>query len=128
MRYLFATLRIKPKHTLLYAFLILIGLAIFVIVIAGAMFYFNHQNNNQRFSSTRICIQEIDKALQIYARQHNGKFPLTLSEITHDDCLGDGVLRDSWGTPFNYQSDGATFKIQSAGPDLKLNTEDDISN
>jgi len=121
----------KPKHARLYS--ILIGLAIFMVAVAGVVLYCWNQNNIQRRDSTQISIQEIEKALEIYARQHNGKLPNSLHEMLHSeetmgDCFGDGVLRDSWGTPFDYQRDGTTFKIRSAGPDMKLNTADDITN
>jgi cytochrome c-type biogenesis protein CcmE len=121
----------KPKHARLYS--ILIGLAIFMVAVAGVVLYCWNQNNIQRRDSTQISIQEIEKALEIYARQYNGKLPDTLHEMLHVEnsactCFGPEVLLDSWGTPFDYQRDGATFKIRSAGPDMKLNTADDITN
>ena len=121
----------KRKHALLYS--ILIGLAIFMVAVAGVVFYCWHRITIQRFDATRISIQEVEKALEIYSRRHNGKIPDTLHEMLHSeetmgDCFGDGVARDSWGTPFDYQREGTTFKLRSAGPDMKLNTADDITN
>ena len=126
-----ATLRNKPKHSLLYS--ILTGLVILMVAVAAFVLYCWNQNNIQRCNSTRISIQEIEKALEIYARQNNGKLPDSLHEMLHSDksipdCFGPEVLRDSWGTLFNYQRDGVTFKLRSAGPDMKLNTSDDITN
>jgi|GEM_PF-2541050 len=125
-----AMLRNKQKHSLLYS--ILKGLAIFMVAVAGVVLYCWNQNNIQRCNNTKISIQEIEKALKIYASHHNGKLPDTLHEMLHSEeravhDFGD-VLIDSWGIPFNYQRDGATFKLRSAGPDMKLNTADDITN
>ena len=104
-----------------------------MIVIAGVVLYCWNQINVQRYNSTRISIQEIEKALEIFTRQHKGKLPDTLHEMLHSEeramnCFGPEVLLDSWGTPFDYQRDGTTFKLRSAGPDMKLNTADDITN
>ncbi len=121
----------KTKHALLYS--ILIGLAIFMVAVAGVVLYCWNQISIQRHDNTRISIQEIEKALEIYTRQHNGKLPDTLHEMLHSEeravhDFGSEVLLDSWGTPVDYQRDGATFKLRSAGPDMKLNTADDITN
>lgn len=121
----------KPKLSLLRS--LFIGLAIFIIAVAGFMLYWWNQNNIQRRDNTKVSIKEIEKALKIYVRRHNGKLPATLHEMVHSedrmgDCFGDGVWRDSWGTPIDYQRDGTTFKLRSAGPDRKLNTADDITN
>jgi uncharacterized protein HemX len=125
------TMKNKPKHALLYS--ILIGLAIFMVAVAGVVLYCWNQISIQRHDNTRISIQEIEKALEIYTRQHNGKLPDTLHEMLHSEeravhDFGSEVLLDSWGTPVDYQRDGATFKLRSAGPDMKLNTADDITN
>jgi hypothetical protein len=127
----------KPKHALLYS--ILTGLAIFMVAVAGVVLYCWNQISIQRRDSTQISIQEIEKALEIYARQHNGKLPDTLHDMLHSeehpgehitDCLTGAIYSflDCWGTPFDYQRDGTTFKLRSAGPDMKLNTADDITN
>jgi hypothetical protein len=126
-----ATLRNKPKHALLHS--ILIGLAIFMVAVAGIVLYCWNQTSIQRHDNTRITIQEIEKALEIFTRQHNGNLPDTLHEMLHFENLactdfGPEVLLDSWGIPFDYQRDGTTFKLRSAGPDMKLNTADDITN
>jgi len=43
-------------------------------------------------------------------------------------CFGnEKTIRDVWGTEFAYTSDGKTFSIRSAGPDMKLGTRDDIT-
>jgi hypothetical protein len=104
-----------------------------MVAVAVVALYCWKQISIQRRNSTQISIQEIEKAIEIYARQHNGKLPDTLHDMLHSENLactdfGPEVLLDSWGTPFDYQRDGATFKLRSAGPDMKLNTADDITN
>jgi len=121
----------KPKHSLRLS--ILIGLAIFMVAITGVVLYCWNQITVQRYKCTRIWLQEIEAALKLYAGTHSGNLPDTLHEMLHVEnsactCFGPDVLLDSWGTPFDYQRYGATFKLRSAGPDMKLNTADDITN
>lgn len=123
----------KPKHSLLLS--ILIGLAIFMVAIAGVVLYCWNRITIQRCDATRISIQEIEKALKIYASKHSGTFPASIDEMLGPEecrysCLtGAKIIPcDSWGMPIHYESDGNTFKLRSAGPDMKLNTADDITN
>ena len=39
----------------------------------------------------------------------------------------DSVPLDPWDEPYVYESDGKNFTIISAGPDLEIGTEDDVS-
>lgn len=126
-----------PKLTLQRS--IFVGLAIFMVAVPGFVSYCWNQTRIQRRDITKSCVQDIEKALEIYARRHNGKLPDTLHDMLHSeehpgehitDCLTGAYYSflDCWGTPFDYQRDGATFKLRSAGPDMKLNTADDITN
>jgi general secretion pathway protein G len=85
-----------------------------------------------RCECTRTQINAIQNAVELYARNHNGTYLMDLSVFLpgKDDlnCFGDGKTpRDMWGTEFAYTSDGKTFSIRSAGPDMKLGTRDDIT-
>lgn len=87
-----------------------------------------------RCECTRTQINAIQNAVELYARNHNGTYPMDLSVFLpkKDEVVcffGNGeTLRDAWGTEFAYTSDGKTFSIRSAGPDMKLGTRDDITN
>jgi general secretion pathway protein G len=84
-------------------------------------------------TATRTSIGEISKAVNIFAMDHNGKLPDNLDELTQGTneqppLLPPNALNDAWGTPFNYSKQGKQFTITSAGPDLAMGSEDDITN
>jgi general secretion pathway protein G len=87
-----------------------------------------------RIAATRTSIGEIEKACQIYAMKHNGKFPnaiedLTASTDTEESYLKEGAIADAWGTPFQFTKSGnKKVKITSAGPDGEFGGEDDLTN
>lgn len=87
-----------------------------------------------RIAATRTSIGEIEKACQIYAMKHNGKFPdsieaLTQSTDKEDSYLKEGEVADAWGTPFQFTKSGnKKVKITSAGPDGEFGGEDDLTN
>jgi len=86
-----------------------------------------------RIQATRTSIGAIEQSVNIFAMKHNGKLPDTLEELTigTDDkpgLLKEGALSDSWGEPFGYTKQGKKFTIKSAGPDMEMGTEDDITN
>ena len=75
-------------------------------------------------------------ALNAYQRNH-GAFPNTLQALwtKPDDSptewapyLKLAIVKDPWGTLYDYTPDGPKFRIRSNGPDRQENTEDDISN
>lgn len=112
---------------------LLMVVCILGILYAGARLVFNGQDQEARKTTTRGSIETIEQAVQIFSMRHNGKFPDTLEELTQgtDDAPGllkEGSLNDSWGTPFSYTKQGKKFKIVSAGPDLELGTDDDLTN
>ena len=87
-----------------------------------------------RIAATRTSIGEIEKACQIYAMKHNGKFPdsietLTQSTDKEESYLKEGEIADAWGTAFQFTKSGnKKVKITSAGPDGEFGGEDDLTN
>jgi hypothetical protein len=84
-------------------------------------------------TNTRTQIAEIEKAIQFYSMQHNGKLPESIEDLVtgtadHPGLLKKGNLIDNWGTPYGYLKTGKHFRISSAGPDRKMGTQDDITN
>lgn len=95
------------------------------------------QQDAARADQARIAMGNVAQALQMY-RVHNNKYPTTAQGL---DALvnspGDSKrwrgpyiekdkLVDPWGTPFDYNSDGRTFQIISAGSDMAMGTDKDI--
>ena len=112
---------------------LLMVVCILGILYAGARLIFTGQDQEARITTTRGSIATIEDAINIFSMRHNGKFPDSLDELTQgtDDkpgLLKEGALNDSWGTPFQYTRKGKKFTITSAGPDLEMGTEDDITN
>lgn len=89
----------------------------------------------KRINQTRCSIARLSFGVDCY-RTDLRKMPASLSLLVENDGLlnwhgpyiekGTDELLDIWGTPFDYQVEGETFKIKSAGPDRTLNTSDDI--
>lgn len=112
---------------------LLMVVCILGILYAGARLIFTGQDQEARITTTRGSIATIEDACNIFSMRHNGKFPDALDELTQgtDDkpgLLKEGALNDSWGTPFNYTRHGRKITITSAGPDLEMGTDDDITN
>lgn len=114
------------------AVLIFIGALVFVKV---HLFVYNWVciiQEHRRYHEKRY-IGEIEKAIQIYQLQHNGRGPAAITELTDgtDDkspLLKPGQLVDSWRTPYRVEKDGKAWTITSAGPDRKFGTKDDVTN
>ena len=80
---------------------------------------------------TRAQVADIERAICIFAMDHNGKLPASLDELVQgtDDnppLLKTEDLIDSWGEPFGYESGGKRFVLVSSGPDREMGTKDDI--
>jgi len=85
---------------------------------------------------TRVKIAQLEKAMQIYALEHNGKLPPSLDELTQFayNCYDYGDqpllkkedLIDSWGEPILYEHSGRKHFLISSGPDRKMGTADDV--
>jgi len=87
-------------------------------------------------SRTRSQMNDIDKAICIFAMDHNGKLPASLDELVQfasnnneyskKPLLTKDDLTDAWGTPIEYErSAGRHYILRSAGPDRKMGTADD---
>ena len=81
-----------------------------------------------KISPTRAALGEIETAIQVYAIKHQGKFPVSLDELTQppNDYLHKETLLDQWGEPIGYMLEGRNYVIMSSGPDKKMGTADDI--
>lgn len=109
-----------------------------VITILGILAAVAVQNVMQhiekaRREATRLSITEIYKACQIYAMDHNGKFPDSIENLTQatdkaEPLLEANNITDAWGTPFQFSKNGKKIKITSAGPDGEFGGDDDLTN
>ena len=88
-----------------------------------------------RVNATRVMINKVDGALQMYNLKHGGKYPdsletLTVSESDDEDPLLEGGIIDPYGNELRLTKRGGKKRplITSAGPDGEFDTEDDITN
>ncbi|MFO7937083.1 MAG: type II secretion system protein GspG [Kiritimatiellia bacterium] len=112
---------------------LLLVVTILGILAAVVIPNFVGQDEEARITATRTSIASIAQQVQIFAMSHNGKLPDTLDELTvgtdeKPPLLEPDSLNDSWGELFTYSKKGKRFTITSAGPDMEMGTEDDITN
>ncbi len=112
---------------------LLLVVTILGILAAVVIPNFVGQDEEARITATRVSIAAISQQVQIFAMGHNGKLPDSLDELTvgtdeKPGLLEAGSLNDSWGEPFTYAKRGKKFTIISAGVDMEMSTEDDITN
>ena len=91
------------------------------VVIRDVMAY----RKSEMVSATRSWLNVNRKALELYRNDH-GRYP-TETEGLHalQDSIG-SITNDAWKTPFRYRMAEGRPQIESAGPDKKFNTADDI--
>lgn len=83
-----------------------------------------------KIAETRANIAVIESFIERYKKEctNNNSAPTSLSVLVSRMRTPSMIpLRDAWGQVFDYEADGEFYIIVSAGPDLKLQTEDDIS-
>ena len=116
---------------------------IIVVALMGTLMAYLVRNlmgtaENAKIEQTKLAFGVVQQGLQMY-RVHNNKYPTTDQGL--DAMLtqpGDSKtwrgpytevnkISDPWGTKFNYESDGRTFKLISAGGDEAFGTTDDIT-
>jgi general secretion pathway protein G len=81
-------------------------------------------------SSTKIQINNLEKALVAYSAKHKGKYPSTAEglDAAKKYFPNDTTPADAWGTPFQYYSPGShgkhAYEIISLGKDGKEGGEE----
>jgi len=122
----FFSRRAREAFTLVELLLVVAILGILAAIVIPKIIGHDEEARRQ---ATRTSIGTINQAVTIFAMRHNGKIPDSLEEVVAADLLPEGALNDSWGTPFAYQKlPGKKWKIVSAGPDLEMGTDDDLTN
>lgn len=82
--------------------------------------------------ATCCSIATLGTAIERF-NKHLNRLPNTLEELTtrisdHPALLKHGSLFDAWGRAFQYRKiSDSEFEVRSAGPDVHIGTEDDIS-
>ncbi|MCX5758210.1 MAG: type II secretion system protein GspG [Candidatus Hydrogenedentes bacterium] len=67
-------------------------------------------------------------AIDLYALDHNDKFPASLQDLVGGKRKYLKELnKDPWGNDYIYKAQGGSYTISSAGPDGSAGTEDDVT-
>ena len=82
--------------------------------------------NDEHIRNTKMWMRDIDEAVRNYMQSTKGPPPANLIELRTQMGAIVSHLKDSWGTPFYYETDGLGYAIASDGPDRKPETEDDL--
>lgn len=119
----------KPKDAWwTIAILVVIVPAFLFIVILSAITAGQWYSNHYTFpEQTRHEIRQISKSLSDYHAEF-GMYPASLNDIAKESPIRAEWHNDSWGQPYHYDvsEDGNSFNLISGGPDMTLNTRDDI--
>lgn len=75
----------------------------------------------------RFTITSFERALALYARDHDGQLPGTLDAlVARPGNYLDSVWPDPWGRDYHYTVNAGEFDLYSAGPDRQEGTADDV--
>ena len=86
------------------------------------------EENARKTEATRKAIAELEGGLAKYKKQHGAdKTPAKLEDLYWVCGNLMPSVEDGWGRHFYYESAGGDYAIQSAGPDGKFQTDDDVT-
>lgn len=132
--------RLRRGFTLLEVLLVLGILAVIMGLLVPRL---ANRQRDAKIEATKISMEGLKQALQLYALDHDGEFPRTtdglnvLNEPKARDKKWKGPYLDkspvdAWDQPFTYRNPSSTprkaFDLISSGPDQVMGTEDDITN
>ena len=115
---------------------VLLVVAILGILAGVVVVNFAGKQKKTMISATYTSIKNISLAIDMY-EVDTGRFPSTLQALITSDSspnwsgpyLRGELPVDAWGTAYGYSVTGDTgYKIVSAGPDLVMGGEDDLTN
>lgn len=123
---------------------VLLVLAILGIIMAMVMPRVLGRQESASIDATKVSIQGLTQALQLYSLDHRGKYPTAsdgLSVLLKNPGKSDPMWRgpyldrepqDAWGNEIHYRSparrSAEAYDLSSAGPDGIPGNDDDIGN
>ena len=90
----------------------------------------SRKDADERVRRTQSELRMLAVGLRAYEAE-NGALPVTTSadslpDLLHPLFVPDLVRQDIWGSDFVYEHIENTFRLRSPGPDLQLETDDDL--
>lgn len=125
---------------------VLLVLAILGVIMAMVLPQLLGRQKQANIDATKLSIRGLEQALDLYALDHDGEYPVTnvglqalLAPAGNDNRWKGPYLKDTstlpldaWGNPMQYEYPGKYQQgkpdIWSWGPDKQSGSEDDISN
>ncbi len=126
-----------------------LGYVLVTLLVPAAMYYFvetlAYDNTGARIERTTVFIADLSAAYQAYVADNGGLPTDTDNRHFYDAISGVGARKyymtfnsrdlnahreivDAWGTPLRVTRVADSIKIESAGPDERFGTADDIVN
>lgn len=111
----------------------LILVTIIIAILAGMVtLSFAGRAEDARVRAALGDIKSYETAIDLFALEHNDKFPASLDSLVSSQKKYVRELnKDPWGAPYNYASPGPIHKdsydVWSSGPDGISETDDDIT-
>ncbi len=110
----------------------LILVTVIIGILAGAVVLsFRGEGEKTRLTRARADIERLMDAIDMYAIDHNDKYPGSLGELTTGSkTYLRRMQKDPWGGEYLYKAPGGNnrpFDVWSAGPDKTPNNADDIT-
>ena len=115
----------KSGFTLIELILVVVILGI----LAGAVIpVFQGRSEQARIGRAKTDIATYSTQIDLYALDHNDKYPDSLSElVSGKKKYVQQVAKDPWGNEYVYKNNGASYEITCAGADGQGGTGDDVT-
>lgn len=107
----------------------LILVVVILGILAGAVVpVFRGRSEQARISRAKTDISTYSTQIDLYALDHNDKYPASLSELASGKKkYVREVAKDPWGNDYIYKSTGDSYEISSAGSDGQAGNADDVT-
>ena len=107
----------------------LILVTVIIGILAGMVtLSFAGRAEEARVRAAKGDIANYNTAIELYALDHNDKYPVTLSDLMSGKRKYFHELnKDPWGNDYNYTKKDSSYEVFSSGPDGSPNTPDDVT-
>ncbi|HNR34472.1 MAG TPA: type II secretion system protein GspG [Candidatus Hydrogenedentes bacterium] len=107
----------------------LILVTVIIGILAGMVtLTFAGRAEEARRRAAKGDIASYGTAIDLYALDHNDKYPSSLQDLASGKRKYVKELnKDPWGNDYVYKVSGGSYTVSSAGPDGQPGTEDDVT-